>query len=137
MVFHAPESKDENPQKRCDHDVEFLQGLVDKLLDVGEGSLTIKQVVRLGQHTNQSCRPLRITFDDHNTPQLILSRLSRLKGTKVHIRRDLEPEERNRLKTAFLELKRRTEEGETDLHIVNFRVIKKGARTRISRLINL
>ncbi|CAH8497502.1 unnamed protein product, partial [Dicrocoelium dendriticum] len=137
MVFHVPESKDENPQIRYDHDDEFLQGFIDRLLDVGEDSVTIKQVIRLGQKTNQSCRPLRITFANPNMPQLILSRLSRLKGIKVPIRRDLEPEDRDRLKTAVIELKRRTEEGETDLQVVNFRVIKKGVRTRINRLLNL
>ncbi|CAH8432196.1 unnamed protein product, partial [Dicrocoelium dendriticum] len=129
MVFHVPRSKDENPDIRYAREVEFFQGLIDRLLDVGEASVTIQQVIRLDQKTNQSCRPLRITSANHNMSQLILSRLSGLKGINVHIHRDLEPEDRDCLKTSVIKLKRRTEEGETDLQIVKFHVIKKDVRT--------
>ncbi|CAH8621388.1 unnamed protein product [Dicrocoelium dendriticum] len=115
MVFHVPESKDENPQIRYAREFEFFQRLIGRRLNVGEDSVTIKQVIRLGKKSKQSYRRLRINFANHNMPQLILSRLPRLKGIKVHIRRDLEPEDRGHLKTAVIELKRRTENGETDL----------------------
>ncbi|CAH8509463.1 unnamed protein product [Dicrocoelium dendriticum] len=137
VIFHAPESSDPSPQVRYDHDVEFLQGLIDRLLDAGEDSVKVRQITRLGKQGDQHNRPMRITFVDEATPRLIMSRLSRLKGLKIHVRPDLDPVDRERLKSAIIELKRRTGEGETNLRIVNFRVVSNNPRIRINRLLTL
>lgn len=64
MVFHAPESLDPNPQGRCEHDVNVLQTLFDKLLDVGEDELKIKQIACLGKKIVWKVLPMRVTFAD-------------------------------------------------------------------------
>ena len=135
MTFHAPESRDAAPQARFNHDVEFLQDLIDKLLDVGEAGVKVRQLTRLGKRDGQSNRPLRVVFESETTPRLILSRLWRLKGTKVHIRSDMEPSDRERLKAVTLELKKRTSAGETNLRIVNFRIVTK--RVQVNQPLSL
>ncbi|CAH8551674.1 unnamed protein product [Dicrocoelium dendriticum] len=137
MIFHAPESTDPSPQVRYDHDVQFLQSLTDKLLDVGEPGLRVKQVTRLGKQVDGKCRPLRIAFADETAPRLVLSRLGRLKGMKIHVRPDLDPAEREQLKSAVVELKRRTDAGETNLRIVNFRTVARIPRIRVNRAVTL
>lgn len=137
MIFYAPESTDPSPQVRYDHDVEFMQTLADKLLDVGECGLRIKLITRLGKLSDGGKRPLRITFADETSPRLVLSRLGRLKGTKIYIRPDLDAAERDVLKSAVMELKRRTEAGETNLRIVNFRKVVRIPRVRVNRPLTL
>ncbi|CAH8588495.1 unnamed protein product [Dicrocoelium dendriticum] len=125
MIFHAPESESSDPRIRYEHDVAFLQNLVDKLLDPDELGIHIKRVLRVGKRTANTPRPLRIVFENDVTPARLLSRLWRLNGLKIHVRADLTLEERNRLQTATIELKRRTQQGESNIHIVNFRVVQK------------
>lgn len=130
MLFHVPESEDENPQLRYQHDLNFLQELVDKLLDLTKTGISVRRILRLGKRSTGSVRPIRVVFNDDKSPKLILSRLWRLKGTRVHIRADLEPEARLLLKGAITELRSCMQAGETGLRIVNFRVVTRG------RLIN-
>lgn len=135
MFFNAPESSDPAPQVRFDHDVQFLQSVIDKLLDVDEAGIKVTQVTRIGKREGELNRPLRVTFVDEATPRLVLSRLWRLKGMRVNVRPDMEPADRERLKSAVIELKRRTEAGETNLRIVNFRVVTK--KDRVNRSVTL
>ncbi|CAH8546471.1 unnamed protein product [Dicrocoelium dendriticum] len=138
MIFYAPESGDSNPQVRYAHDVEYLQSLIDKLLDVNEDGLKVQQIARLGKRMEGKSRPMRVTFAEEASTKLLLSRLNRLKGLKIHVRADLEPADREKLKSAMIELKRRTEDGETNLRIVNFRVVARvPPRIRINRLLIL
>lgn len=125
MIFQAPESESSDPQIRYEHDVAFLQSLIDKLLDPDELGVHIKRILRLGTRAPNTCRPLRIVFENDVTPVRLLSRLWRLKGLKIHVRADLTLEERNCLRNATIELRQRTKQGENNIHIVNFRVVRK------------
>lgn len=135
MMFRVPESNDADPQIRYNHDLQFLQSVIDKLLDPTDGSVRVRRILRLGQRSGGYHRPLRIVFGDAKIPKLILSRLWRLGGLNVHIRADIDPEKRELLHSAIAELKERRQQGESNLRIVNFRVVRW--KTFINRAVTL
>ncbi|CAH8491619.1 unnamed protein product, partial [Dicrocoelium dendriticum] len=100
--------------------------------------MKMKQIARLGKRTEGRSRRMRVTFVEETSPKLIVSRLIRLKGLKIHVRADLDPADREKLKSAMLGLKRRTDDAETNHRIVNFRVgTRIPPRIQISRFLML
>lgn len=100
---------------------------MDKLLDQEDKGIKVMRIIRLGTRDKDNIKPrlMRVQFDGEHAPKLILSRLWRLKGMKIHVRVDMDPAKRQQLQTAVVELKKRQADGEQNLHIVNFRVVKK------------
>ncbi|VDP21307.1 unnamed protein product [Echinostoma caproni] len=68
---------------------------------------------------------------DHDL-QLLRSQVvtHKLKGTPVQFLRDLDPDQRSKLKTVLEELRERREKGETDLCIRDFHVHRKRPQFR-------
>lgn len=75
-----------------------------------------------------SPRPLKVVLDSESDCLRIFARTSRLRSEKYRIGRDLNPEERVRMRAAVCELKRRRAEGETHLIIQDFRVVRRPPR---------
>lgn len=123
MIFHALETTDTNPQARNGPDVKFLQSLIDRLLEVGEQGLRMKQIAGRGKRDSGKSRPQRVSFADDASPRLVLSRLGRTKGLMMNIHPDMDPSDGNKLQSAIIELKRRTDSVESSLRIINFRVV--------------
>lgn len=130
ILFNAPESQEESSSERILHDRSLLQSLVSKLFDPGENGLEIITAYRLGRRNTEvnKPRPLKLVLTSIEECNRVLSRVHRLKGDPIHIQRDLSPEEREKMKQALQELRHRREGGETDLRIVNFRVVRKPLR---------
>ncbi|KER24491.1 hypothetical protein T265_03373 [Opisthorchis viverrini] len=124
MLFGSKESGEEGAQARYNHDLNLLQGLVDKLADADEPGIRVRRILRLGKRVAGIHRPLKIVFENADAPKHLLSRAWRLKGMDIYIRPDMDPSQRAQLKAAVVELRRRTLEGENDLRIVNFRIVK-------------
>ena len=104
-----------------------LQRVIDKVLDKEDTGVTVKALVRLGSRDPESgrSRPLKVIFTGPEDPKRLLRRAYRLKGEPFVLRPDLSPEDRLKLQQATKELKSRTQNGETDLTIVNFRVVRR------------
>ena len=107
--------------------MEAISDLIPKLLEEGDPEIKIRQLFRLGSKPDVADRPrpLKVVFASASMPKLLLSRGWRLKGTNVSMRPDLSPEERVKQREAVSELRARTQNGEKDRTIVNFRVVRK------------
>ncbi|KER34032.1 hypothetical protein T265_00219 [Opisthorchis viverrini] len=126
MLFGSKESGEEGAQARYNHDLNLLQVLlqVDKLADADEPGIRVRRILRLGKRVAGIHRPLKIVFENADAPKRLLSRAWGLKGIDIYIRSDVDPSQRAQLKAAVVGLRRRTLEGENDLRIVNFRIVK-------------
>ena len=130
ILFNIPESGKESPSERIIEDCKHLQSLVSKLFDPGENGLQIVTTYRLGRRVTETeqPRPLKVVLESQEECKRVFSRVHRLKGDRLHIQRDLSPEDREKMRLALQELRRRREDGETDLRIVNFRVVRRQPR---------
>ena len=75
-----------------------------------------------------SPRPLKVDLESTEDVERILRRTHRLRGERYRILRDLNNEDRIRIRMAVDELKRRNAAGETDFVIRNFSVVKRPAK---------
>ena len=114
-----------------------LRTCFTSLFDPGEDELTssikLKGAFRLGKRPDtpqDHPRPLKIVLGSVQEAQLILRRAPRLKGQPVRFLRDLSPDDRAKLKTALNELHERRANGETNLILRDFRVVKRKPRIR-------
>ena len=137
IVVNIPESTDASPQSRVDHDVKELRGCLASLFDSGDeelaASIRVKAAFRLGKRheaPHDNPRPLKIVLSNPTEAQTILRRAPRLKGQPIRILRDLSPEDRSKLKAALEELRERRANGETNLVLKDFRVVKRKPRIR-------
>jgi hypothetical protein len=127
MIFHAAESQSEDAKTRYHHDLDILQRMIDRMMDSADPAVRIVRLLRLGKRTPTTSRPMKVVFEDNQIPKLLLTRLWRLKGMKIHVRADIDPEHRVLLRNAIVELRKRRDNGETDLRIVNFHIVHKKA----------
>ena len=137
IVLNIPESLDASPQGRVDHDVKELRARFTSLFDPGEdelaSSIKLKGAFRLGKRPEapqDHPRPLKIVLGSVQEAQTILRRAPRLKGQPVRFLRDLSPDDREKLKTALNELRERRANGENNLILRDFRVVKRKPRIR-------
>ena len=131
IVFNAPESSNSQSAERILDDQKFLRSLAGKLFDADEESITVVSAFRLGKRPdngNMTPRPLKVVLASEIECKRVLSRGHRLRGEAFRILRDLSPEDRLLMRNAVQELKTRREAGESDLRIVNFRVVKSPPR---------
>ena len=106
--------------------------MVSLLFDEGEPPIEVLTAFRLGRKSDDSSkpRPLKVVLGDDEDCRRILRRTFRLKGEEYFVARDLSPEDRIRMREAVKELKERRGNGETNLHIVDFRVVKREPKAR-------
>jgi hypothetical protein len=131
IIVNAKESLSDSSAERMQHDQDILQLLVSMLFDDGEQGINIVSAFRLGKRKEDpvsSPRPLKVVLDSDTEVGRVLKRLYRIKETPFRVFRDLSPEDRLKMKEAVKELKDRKDQGETDLKIVDFRVVKKKPR---------
>lgn len=128
ILFNLPESSESTAKGRLDADLAELQRTIQLLLVDGDQPITVQQLFRLGApNTEGKPRPLKVVLGDTNDANFLVRRSYRLRNTQISLRPDLSPEDRLRRKSALTELRSRTQQGETDLMIVNFRVVRRRA----------
>lgn len=127
IFFNIPESTSEKPEERVSFDSDQITLLIERMIDETDGPLKVRNLFRLGAKTttNTSPRPLKVVLSTPASVRLLLSKGWKLKGLNVSMNPDLTTEERKLQKEAVAELHRRTANGEKDLKIVNFRVVRK------------
>ena len=128
LIFsNVPESPCDTLSTRIQGDTERFIEILNKLLDEGEAKGALKRIRREGAKDPDGKRPrlLHIVLDSAAAAKQLLSRGYRLAGTSISMRPDLCPEDRKRQREAVTELKQRLANGETDLKVVNFRVVHK------------
>ncbi|CAH8605969.1 unnamed protein product [Dicrocoelium dendriticum] len=132
IIMNSPESDKTTAAERILDDQLFLKRMISLLFDEGEPGINIVSAFRLGRKHEDSSkvRPLKVVCQTEDECRRILRRTSRLKGEPFHVLRDLSPEDRVKMKIAVDELRTRRANGETDLRIEDFRVVRKVQRTR-------
>lgn len=131
IIVNSPESRKESPAERILDDQAFLQSLVTKLFDKGEDGINVISAFRLGKRPedpSSNPRPLKVVLTSDEECRRVFSRVHRLRGENYRVLRDLSPEDRVRMRQAVQELKERRDKGETNLHIVDFRVVARRPR---------
>ena len=142
IVLNVPESLSDTPQARVDHDVKSLRDCLISIFDEDEqdvaSSIKLTMAFRLGKRRDNpelNPRPLKIVLNSPDEVQTVIRRAHKLKGQPVRILRDLSPEDRIKLKTALDELRERRANGEMNLFVKDFRVVKRKPRVRWSPLL--
>ena len=139
IVLNIPESSFAIPQQRLNADLEELRSCFTKIFVDGEEELAaavrVMSAFRLGKRPTADSdavhsRTLKVVLNSEEEAQSILRRTYRLQGTPVRILRDLSPNDRLKLKQALTELRQRRANGESDLFIRDFRVMKRKPRVR-------
>ena len=141
IVVNIPESSSQVSQQRLDDDLRQLRSCFSSLFMVGEeeiaASIRVKAAYRLGKPKTPatdeltcSPRPLKVVLSTHEEAKAVLQRKHRLRGSCIRILKDLSPEDRSKLRDALAELKKRRDNGETDLFVRDFRVVKRRPKVR-------
>ncbi|VDP69552.1 unnamed protein product [Echinostoma caproni] len=105
-VVNLPEAEATTARARLDHDKQLLRSHMVTLSDGDEvepaASIRVKAAFRLGKHRqDNSPRPLKVVLRAESEVKAILQRTHKLKGTPVRFLRDLDPDQRSKLKTAL------------------------------------
>lgn len=130
IILNASESTKETAAERILDDQLLLKKMVSKLFDSGEDGINVLAAYRLGRKTEDDSkpRPLKLVLKNEDECRRVLRRTYRLKGEPYFVVRDLSPEDRIKMREAVKTLKERRMNGETNLHIVDFRVVQKRPR---------
>lgn len=128
LFSELTESNSANSQEHMDHDVSILRKVLSHLLHEGDeelaSSIHVKKLFRLGKRTQEKPRLLKVILSSSDHVRMLLSRGYRLRGLPFRILRDLSPDERLQLRKANIELRHRLSQGEANICIRDFRVVK-------------
>jgi ABC-type phosphate/phosphonate transport system substrate-binding protein len=129
MVFNVPETIDSTAVARHEADMGHLQSIVNLLLNMNDEGVEIKAVTRIGPYDSEKAaiknRPMKVIFTNPQDPIRLLRQGYKLAGQTISIRKDMDPEDRAKMKKALSELHERKNKGEANLVIRNFRVLKR------------
>jgi hypothetical protein len=133
IILKAPESQGETSEERMEDDRKFLVQCISKLFDVTEPGLHVVSAYRLGKKKEDviaNPRPLKVILESVAECERVFRRTYRLKGEPYYLLRDLCAEDRVKMKEAVEELKRRKQDGEKNLKIVDFQVVQRTVKAR-------
>ena len=131
IIIHGlVESSDENAETRTREDEDKITNL---LHEISCDEVSVSDMVRLGKRPDENTtkpRPIKLTLASEGQKEKILRRSKNLKRNsngleKVFIHTDLTPKQRERRHQLVQEMKLRQTKGETDLIIVNGKIVKK------------
>lgn len=126
-------------QTRVNHDLALLRECFSKIFIEGDekvaAAIRVKSAFRLGRRSKGDeetvkMRPIKVVLGSVEEAEGIFRRAHRLRGVPIRIHRDLEVDDRIKLRDALCELRTRREAGEQDLYIQDFRVVRKRPRIR-------
>ena len=129
LILHkVEESSASDPKDRFEHDHKLVKPLLDKLLPTTVSGVTIHSLYRIGKKAesteNQPVRLLKVVLNSKTERDAILSNSQTLKGSGIYVRADLCLADRVKRQSATLELSECRQNGEKNLKIKGFRVVK-------------
>ncbi|VDP81904.1 unnamed protein product [Schistosoma mattheei] len=127
IFYRIKESDSSEPKARFEHDIVLIKQLLNQLMPQNITGVTLLKVYRLGSLADlkpNHSRLLKVLFNSSNERDLILQNGHKLKASGVFIRKDLPLGDRVKRREAEKELQLRSDAGERDLKIVNFRVVR-------------
>ncbi|MEE3022063.1 MAG: hypothetical protein VX367_05390, partial [SAR324 cluster bacterium] len=105
IFFNVPECLVDQPGDRVDHDASILTNLITSTLMDEEEKASIIKLFRLGAK-GEKLRPLKPVSDNPEVSVLSLSTGWHSRGNQITMHADLSIEDRERQRSAVLELKR-------------------------------
>ncbi|VDP90647.1 unnamed protein product [Echinostoma caproni] len=117
-----PEATTPVAQECLNYEATKLREMFTKLFSSNEQDLANKLKVRaffcLGKvEENENPSSLKIVLRSEDEVKSVLQRAHKLKGETLRLHRDLQPEDREKLKAALSELHERKANGESNLYI--------------------
>jgi len=140
VISNVPESKSTLPEDRRAEDLAAIKTILNKVSENGEGGV-LEHPVRLGKiQMGKEARPrlLRVKLQKAEQVDSIMKNVGKMRDTvnagvndpkkRIYINRDRTPKERDQFRKLQGDLKKRQQEGETDLMIRGDKIVKKGER---------
>jgi hypothetical protein len=131
VIIHGMvESQDTVPEKREEEDGNRVQVM---LHEMNCDQVNVRKVIRLGKRqegADAKARPIKMVLETEDSKTKVLMRAKNLKGKEgglehVFLHQDLTPKEREARKVLVQEIKERRSRGESDLIIINGRIVVK------------
>ncbi len=126
ILHNIPESCKETAKERVVEDLRRVDAIVEEGLELEE--YKIQSIVRLGKRVDGKTRLTRVTFDTTKSKRDALSNAKKLfeieSWKRVFITPDLPPQQRQKNRELRDELRRRLEEGESNLVIRRGEIVK-------------
>ncbi|CAH8616402.1 unnamed protein product [Schistosoma rodhaini] len=127
IIWNLAESKDTDPAKRHAHDLQLVGSLIRNILPEEVPGVHISKVIRLGKYVGdetQQRRILKLVLGNFEERDVLLNNSRKTRDSNIRIRPDWPLEDRIKWKNALTELKTRRLNGEANLTIKGFRVVR-------------
>ncbi|CAI2728754.1 unnamed protein product [Schistosoma spindalis] len=133
IVSKLLESNDPDPKIRHAHDLEKLGDYIRSILPDNSKGVQVKKLVRIGKRTENNaeprpCRLLKVILGSETQRDLLLSNARCHDNSDIRVRPDMSLEDRIKRKKALAELEIRQQNGEKNLRLVGFRIVKSWKR---------
>ncbi|VDP94931.1 unnamed protein product [Echinostoma caproni] len=134
-----PESTEPMAEARLNADLSFLRGVLARIFFPGEEkqaqAIRVKAAPRLEANLEGSApRPLKFVLGSMEETKSVFQRAFHLKEEPVRLLRDLDADERQKLRQELAEIHERRASGEQDLFIRDFLVQRRRPHFRWSPL---
>ncbi|CAH8663113.1 unnamed protein product [Schistosoma margrebowiei] len=127
IIWNLEESKDNDPARRRAHDLQLVESMVRNVLPEEVSGVHITKVIRLGKWVGGETQPrriLKLVLGSFEERDISLKNAPRTRDSNIRIRPDWPLEDRIKWKNALTELKTRKLNGENNLTIKGFRVVR-------------
>ncbi|CAH8599148.1 unnamed protein product [Schistosoma bovis] len=133
IVSNLRESNDPDPKIRHAHDLEKLGEYIRSILPDNSKGVQVKKLVRIGKRTEDNveprpCRLLKVILGSEKQRDLLLSSARCHDNSDIRVRPDISLEDRIKRKKALAELETRRQNGEENLRLVGFRIVRSWKR---------
>ncbi|VDO96473.1 unnamed protein product [Schistosoma margrebowiei] len=127
------ESSDTEPKARFEHDLDHIKTSLSKLLPDTVSGVSICKLYRIEKKVDsespQKNRLLKVTFNTVEERNLILSNSRKLIGSGIYVREDLSLADRIKRRDAEAEINERRRNGERNLVLKGFQIVKVRSKT--------
>ncbi|CAH8573272.1 unnamed protein product [Schistosoma haematobium] len=133
IVSKLRESNDPDPKIRHAHDLEKLGEYIRSILPDNSKGVQVKKLIRIGKRTEDNveprpCRLLKVILGSEKQRDLLLSSARCHDNSDIRVRPDMPLEDRIKRKKALAELETRRQNGEENLRLVGFRIVRSWKR---------
>ena len=127
ILVNVPEPTGATAEVRLAEDIRSFGECVSLMLGDSSRGVHLRQLMRLGPRPvmdgGGKHRPIKAVLDSAEEVEFLLRSKHKLKGKPYYVLKDMSVDERQKLKEARAELLRRKSAGETNLRIVDFRIV--------------
>uniref|UniRef100_A0AA85J8I3 PHD-type domain-containing protein n=1 Tax=Trichobilharzia regenti TaxID=157069 RepID=A0AA85J8I3_TRIRE len=131
IVGNLEESKESDPVKRHDHDLKLVSSIIRKMLPANFPGVSIKKLIRIGKRDDECSsqrRLLKVVLGSPDERNHLLANVHNLAGSGISARPDLSLEDRLKRKEVLSQLETRRKNGETNLKLVGFQIVRSWKR---------